>query len=209
MKIEIGEDDGILHDGIPQIVILTVSNGTLKKTFPFPADKPISAIYKACAKALGFVNFTGPVLVEERQTVSNDESGFTVQSKLIDPSQIQKGDTIIYQGIPPEEDVADLIPGNSYQVLAVGKDTCDVQDIKAAVPYRLTIFKKDAVLAKKALPIPPRKEVYEALRNCLICRTEIVLERNESGLYLGSCDFCGQSMELTFEPSQEKTANAV
>jgi hypothetical protein len=47
MQIQLCEDDGLFHDGVPQIVILVVKFDDGKtKRIPYPADKTISALYQ-------------------------------------------------------------------------------------------------------------------------------------------------------------------
>lgn len=47
MQITLCEDDGIFHDGVPQIVIVVVQfDDGKKKRLPYPADKTLSALYQ-------------------------------------------------------------------------------------------------------------------------------------------------------------------
>ncbi len=47
MQIQLCEDDGIFHDGVPTMVVLLVKfdDGKVKR-IPYPAEKSISALYQ-------------------------------------------------------------------------------------------------------------------------------------------------------------------
>lgn len=66
MQIQLCEDDGLFHGGVPQIVVLMVKFDDGKtKRIPYPADKTISALYQD-------LNAIAPVVAESVPEIIED-----------------------------------------------------------------------------------------------------------------------------------------
>jgi hypothetical protein len=201
MIIQIGQDDGVLHGGIPKLVVLTISEGERQTSFPLPADQPISAIYSAAAKALGSAG------VEARAAFGDNIPSVT-QSMSFTPAldlqpvtgEIQKRDIVKYIGSPSEEG-DDLKPGHLYRVLEVRRDTLEIIDDASPTPIRLIIIKSDAELSSKAKPLRHvKKQVMEITTKCTKCGLDLVLTKEKDGIYRGVCDdVCGNKQEKLLE----------
>ncbi len=81
MQIQLCEDDGLFHGGVPQIVILLVKFDDGKtKRIPYPADKTISALYQD-------LQAIAPQVAEASQTVIEE---ITVEQIAQIPIEVER-----------------------------------------------------------------------------------------------------------------------
>lgn len=193
MQIQIGQDDGVLHGGVPKLVVLTIIDGEKQISFPFQADQPISAIYVAAQKAFG-----SPVL--EFMQASLKLATAPVDKVIADAAmnvKIQKRDLVRYTGKPSEEG-DDLKPGHIYRVLKTSASQIEMMDDASPNPIRLTVPVGDVVLSEKAKPVTAvKKTTFETTHVCQNCNHIFALLKNKSGVYAGQCPECNTAASVT------------
>ena len=198
MQIQIGQDDGVLHGGVPKLVVLTITEGEKQISFPFQADQPISAIYVAAQKAFGnptLIN-SSPVWAESR-AVGMSQSIDTVVTTVLPNDKIQKRDIVRYTG-KPSEDGDDLKPGHIYRVLKTSASQIEMMDDASPNPIRLTVPVGDVVLSEKAKPVTTvKKTTFETTHVCQNCNHIFALLKNKSGVYAGQCPECNTAASVT------------
>lgn len=192
MQIQIGQDDGVLHGGVPKLVVLTITEGEKQISFPFQADQPISAIYAAAQKAFGH-----PTV--ETVTMASPQAFFEVAAKTVAVSvgKIQKRDLVKYTGNPSEEG-DDLKPGHIYRVLKMSATQIEMIDDASPNPIRLAVPVGDVVLFDKAKPVTTVKQtVFETTHVCIKCNHIFSLLKNKAGAYEGNCPECNTRASVT------------
>lgn len=211
MKIEIGEDNGFLFGGVPSLVVVSVlfDDGRCVR-FPYPADKPINALYDdlkkvtpkdipalpidkivATARFIEAAKNLMPDVVHETSKSNGIETGdFVSCVKVEDRGQ---GATV------------DLHIGGEYRVLKVNAkdvdtgdqvhhivDGYDVIDDKAPVPVRMFVFAHEVVFVRKGNPKTKKGPMlFEEITDCPSCGDKVAAVVIDGELR-GKCDKCGE-----------------
>lgn len=195
MIIQIGQDDGVLHGGIPKLVVLTITDVERQITFPFPADQPIAAIYAAAQMALGKNLGTTVAMGGEVDTVVTTFLPVQPPIASLFPGKIQVRDLVRYTGAPSEAG-DDLKTGGIYRVLELEKAIAEIIDDAAPTRIRLTVARVDIELHEKAKPnVVKRKRVFETSAVC-VCGVTNALPKGADGFYRGQCNECNMPMEI-------------
>lgn len=219
MQIQLCEDDGLFHDGIPEIVILLVKFDDGKtKRIPYPADKTISALYQDLAAIAPMVQVSSAEAlafetVQDAPQVKNVVSGpLKPPSKPI-PQAVDKSNIIEKEDIVTlvklhERDttysgtVSPLVVGMDYRVIEIFGpfhpvtqkrivQGYDVLDDSAPTPERMRVYPDEVDLKhKRTSEIVPVIHVTEEILPCPSCQAKNSLVL-ESDTFKGQCDHCG------------------
>lgn len=150
MQIQLCEDDGMFHGGIPQIVVLVVTFDDGKtKRIPYPADKSISALYQdlqaiapqvAQAPQAFIAQEIIPAVVPPseptKDKVPNEKRAPSGPAVNLDKANvIEKEDIVTLVKLNPRDTVyngtvSPLIIGMDYRVLTVMGPTIPTPDGK-------------------------------------------------------------------------------
>lgn len=198
MQITLMEDDGIFFEGVPRNVILLVKfNDGRSIRIPYPADKPISALYQDLNSISDKLPQDMPVAVIEEDT-SFLKSKLSVVAPLVvkemateilkeDRSNIIENEDIVTvvkledrEGATMELQVGQecrvlkvistgvTLPGNDF--ITKIPQGYDVINDQAGRPERIRLFPHEVQLKRKRVPPPPmgKKEIEEIL-HCPFC----------------------------------------
>jgi hypothetical protein len=198
MRIEICEDNGLLNDGVPSLVMVIVSftnNQPLR--FPYHADKTIQELYQDI-NALGYKEKVVDELPSNFQEAFDRKTIERVKEVIADT--IEREDIVECVKIHDREPGADsdLVIGDEYRIIDIIKQNglvvrYEVIDDNADVPIRFSVLPDEVKLVRKRRLKTQKvgKARYEIIDKCAECGKENVLVKDDSGLYIGICHKCG------------------
>lgn len=202
MTITIGEDNGFLFGGIPSLVVVAVTfdDGRVVR-FPYPADKPINALYADLAK----LNNDNPMLPDDmefpesklRKTLGVDDV------PPANPTKIEKGDIVRCVFLENRNDHAgapatiDLSVGGIYRVHKCVPQGYQVIDDNAPMKFIMFLARHEVELVEKGKPIEKKVLFIEREFNCPKCNLMIYCELH-NGFFIGKCD-CGQDIKISLK----------
>lgn len=211
MQIQLCEDDGLFHDGIPTLVVLVIKFDDGKtKRIPYPADRTISALYED-------LNSIAPQVAElpqepindfektYRETVNvlanriqrNEALEANKNNSKIDKSNIIEKEDIVTMVKMHERDkgaTCDLIVGNDYRVMeCIGP--------RVTLPGRNDITQMiegydvidDHAPIQRRLRVFPDEIVLKSKRLSKIIEKVIAVEE------ILPCPYCQKSLSLVLE----------
>lgn len=221
MEIRLGESDSFLNSGEAKIVIIHVTcNDGKKVQFPYPADKPISEIYKAVERIS-----TEAIAVPSAVSVSQAEHS----PKIAAAGDAAAALAVVHQSTEGEierEDIVkcikvndrgkgatvDLFVGREYRVIKVKKfggaidgkmvnivDYYEVIDdnLDPPNPRRIFTFPDEVVLLRKRVkPVPKVLHKVEETFPCELCHVPVFGVTNSEGKCLGFCSDCNHNTEF-------------
>lgn len=223
MKIELCENDAILNNGAPTLVVLVVTNDHGKQfRLPYQADKTIQMLYVEVEKIMLKENFG---IQEKPESSVINASTFRGPSehiiKPLDPTifsqknvvlknessllnnQIEREDIVKCVKIYPRDPGADcdLVLGNEYRVINIIKvnkqvSSYEVLDDKSGNKTRIPTLPDEVELfnKRKLKPLNKGKKIFEIIAKCDECHEDNVLELNGE-CYMGICEKCGKDIK--------------
>jgi len=226
MQILLGESDAFLHtDKQARMIIIHVTFNSGKKVqFPYPADKPISAIYDSVSQ-ISDENILVPVVapVISSHAAEATPSGAVVPlvstapaSSIPAPSltgreDIGREDFVKCIKVEPRGEGAtvDIEVGKIYRVLKVhgpvlpvgGKmqkiiDAFDIVDDNSDTPRRIYALPSEVEFYAKRKPAPVKTVgKFESTFVCPNCQQRMVAYKEQDGKYHGECMNCLQTSE--------------
>jgi hypothetical protein len=188
MNISFVGDDSIMFDGVPKNVIVQVTFGNEKTTFPYPAKKTIAALFADVNKIDGKpIKFDTGIPAIKRET-----------TKFIpNANEICREDVVRCVKVN-ERDVgidADKIPvvGNEYRIIQIHRKNgvahyYEVINDKSELPIRMAMFTDEIELLRKHIP-QEKKTVLSEIVKCP-CGEEVAIDLI-GDTYSGACPNCG------------------
>lgn len=217
MQISLQEDDGIFHDGVPQIVVLVVKfdDGKVKR-IPYPAEKTIAALYQdlaaiapqVAAAPQAVIDAPGSLEEVHVRAAAAVKEANAPPKPLVDKSRVIEKEDIVTMSMMHERDKGStclLVVGMDYRVIEVigprvtlpGRNDItqliqgyDVIDDTAATPERMRVFPDEITLKSKRISeIIPKASQVEEILPCPACQAKnsLVLEGSE---FKGKCASC-------------------
>lgn len=218
MIIQLCEDDGFLHDGKPELVVLMIKTDDGKThRIPYPASRTIEELY-IDARKLSTDKLNSkpePFTDAIKSLASSDQDGIpeTSDDKPLylapnpNANTIEREDRVVCVKIKKDMDGNDIerdvpiVVGNEYRVINIirAKDggilVYEVLDDESQNKIRIPCFPEEIFLARKFVPGPPRKMVFEEVVTCTRCNEQTAIRLNEQGTkYEGACAICGQAL---------------
>lgn len=223
MIITLGEGDSFLHNGETKNIIIHVTFENGKKIqFPYVASKTLSELYSdvenfSDEKIVASPITPIPVIVSQAATVplavaappitGNEEIGREDLVKCVKVEDRGRGATV------------DISVGGIYRVLQVkgttipidGKmtrivDGYDVIDDKAPIQRRIAVLAHEVVFyQKRKQPIPKIAGKIEHRSPCPTCRADMILYKEDTGIFKGTCQLCGTETEKELKNEQPTT----
>lgn len=203
MKIELCEDNGMLNDGVPTLVVLVVDG---RHRIPYEATKTIQELYQDASKlvdnpiVLSTKDITLPLITDP--ALMGEAVWINPKSKEIERNDIVTCIEIIKDVDGNEPEGRDLELGKEYRIMDIykqdGKVTYydvldDAKDNKIRIPCfpkEIRLFKKHV---KKTNPVKTNYFQHEFKCDCGE-KTVLTKEAGES-FYTGKCEKCGVDMK--------------
>jgi hypothetical protein len=187
MRIEFIGSDEALFDGVPKNVIVQVTFGNEKLTFPYSAKKTIAALFEAVNKIEGKpIKFDASII-----------SAVVKTAQPINSNEIEREDIVRCVKVN-ERDVGidvDKIPviGKEYRILKIHRKNgaahyYEVLDDKSETPILVPMFPDEVELLRKHTP-QEKKSVLSQIVKCT-CGEDVAIELNGE-VYMGICTKCG------------------
>lgn len=200
MRICLEEDNGLLNDGKPTLVVLVIDG---KTRIPYEATKTIQELYIDARKykdepadvvnpLKGFVKGASEAMARDRATFDD---------KIIDAvklDEIERED--IVKCIKQEKD----IDGNVNEEIEVGKEyrVIDIYKSQGKLAYyevlddaengkiRIPILPREVELVRKHIIQPRRSTIPDMIKKCGACGEQNAILLN-GDKYEGKCEKCG------------------
>jgi hypothetical protein len=222
MKIELCEDNGLISEnGVPTMVVLliTLENGN-KVRVPYDARKTIQDLYadaEVIADAKKFDKFVNPdpqpaikvgVQIQNTDLIADQaQSLMQTQTPMPNRSSIIEREDIV-QCVDLEKDLdgnvnvgrEEMVIGNFYRVIDIYKKDrmithYDVLDDEKNDKIRIPVFPREIKLFKKRIQGPPRKMVFDTIKNCECGEKNVLLLDESINKYVGTCERCGKALQ--------------
>jgi len=220
MKIELCEDNGLLNDGKPTLVVLVIDG---KHRIPYEASKTIQELYVDAAKFKDNVpgvlnlnpqNVTVPLNLDAANIQftpypptdirSKDYVNHTTQGgSSFDNLNIEKEDIVKCIKVHPRDKGADvdLEVGNEYRVIFIKKQngkvsSYDLMDDNSTVQFIITCLPDEVeLLRKRKVKTNPVKTDYkQEIMKCDQCGTMNAINL-DGDKYVGECEKCEARLE--------------
>ena len=192
MNISFVGDDSIMFDGVPKNVIVQVTFGNEKTTFPYPAKKTIAALFADVNKIDG-----KPIKLNSISTAMFATSKPLNNVLFNETNEICREDVVRCVKVN-ERDVgidADKIPvvGNEYRIIQIHRKNgvahyYEVINDKSELPIRMAMFTDEIELLRKHIP-QEKKTVLSEIVKCP-CGEEVAIDLI-GDTYSGACPNCG------------------
>jgi len=209
MKIELTDDNGVLHDGKPTLVVLVIDG---VKRIPYEATKTIQELYEDVAK-MPLVLDSNEVLLPLNLSTSDIHSPqvYTDQENKSAPMI----DGLLIENVIQKEDIVkcikvherlegadvDLEVGGEYRVLSIKKErgqvmSYDLMNDSSTNQFRITCTPDEVQLLRKRQPKtnPVKTDYKQEIMKCAVCSTDNALEL-VGDKYVGECLKCKARLE--------------
>jgi len=194
LKIELTDDNGLINDGKPTLVVLVIDG---RYRIPYEATKTIQELYVDAQCFLDKQNGQPEINLTSHIEINDKEQYKVFYTK---ENEIERQD--IVECFHVEKD----LDGNSNPLIDIGKQYrvvdiykqrnevthYDVLDDTADFQERIQVLPTEIKLIKKHVKQPPRKTLLDKLVNCPKCGdTNALVAEKDSPKYEGQCGRCG------------------